>query len=263
ERYREIAVRMALGASRSRLVRQLLTENILLALAGGLLGIVLGVWLTSILVGATSTGIPRLSEVSLDRYVLSFSVLLSILTGIFFGVFPALQASRASVNDALKEGSRTGSASASRVNLRDLLVAAEVAISLILLVGAGLMTRSLWKVVQADGGISPAHVLTARYSLPDKTYKHAAMRRTFIEQLTAKIQTIAGVELAGVKFPLFGGSQNAFLVEGQPIPKPGQFPSVDYGRVTPDALQALGIRLLQGRFFDAHDNESGQKVCII
>src|SRR5262249_19870238 len=163
----------------------------------------------------------------------------------------------------LKEGSRTGSASARRVTLRDLLVAAEVAVSLILLVGAGLMTRSLWNVVQADGGISPTHVLTARFSLPDNSYKDEAMRRSFIEQLTTKVQAIPGVDLAGIKQPLFGGNQPAFLVEGQPIPKPGQFPSVDFGRVTPDALQALGIRLLQGRFFDAHDNESAQKVCII
>src|SRR5262249_22081051 len=163
----------------------------------------------------------------------------------------------------LKEGSRTGSASARRVSLRDVLVAAEVALSLILLVGAGLMTRSLWKVVQADGGISPAHVLTARFSLPDNSYKDEAMRRSFVAQLTTKVQAISGVELAGIKQPLFGGNQTAFLVEGQPMPKPGQFPSVDFGRVTPDALQALGIRLLTGRFFDAHDNESAPKVCII
>jgi putative ABC transport system permease protein len=263
ERYREIAVRMALGAGRARLIRQLLTENILLALAGGLFGIVLGVWLTSALVRATPTGVPRLNEVALDRYVLAFSVVLSILTGIFFGIFPALQASRASVNEALKEGSRSGSTGARRASLRDILVAAEVAISLILLVGAGLMTRSLWNVVQADGGISPAHVLTARYSLPDNTYADDAKRRAFIDQLTAKAQALPGVELAGIKQPLFGGNQTGFLVEGQPMPKPGFQPSVDIGRVTPDALQAIGIRLLQGRFFDAHDNESGQLVCII
>ena len=263
DRYREIAVRMALGAGRGRLIRQMLTENILLALVGGLFGILLGIWLTHVLVRATPTGVPRLNEVALDRYVLAFSVTLSIFTGIFFGIFPALQASRGSVNDALKEGARTGSASTRRVNLRSFLVAAEVAISLVLLVGAGLMTRSFWNVLNADGGVAPAHVLTARFSLPDNAYKDDARRRAFVDQLTAKVQAIPGVELAGVKLPLFGGNQNAYIVEGQPIPKPGFFPSTDFGRVTPDALQALGIRLLQGRFFDAHDNESGQKVCII
>jgi putative ABC transport system permease protein len=263
ERYREVAVRMALGAGRARLLRQMLTENILLALAGGAFGILLGVWLTSVLVSATATGIPRLNEVALDRYVLAFSIALSVLTGIFFGIFPALQASRVDVNASLKEGTRSGSTGARRANLRDILVAAEVAISLILLVGAGLMTRSLWNVLQADGGISPAHVLTARYSLPDNAYADDAKRRSFIEALTVKAQSISGVELAGIKQPLFGGNQTAFLVEGQPMPKPGFLPSVDIGRVTPDALQALGVRLLEGRFFDAHDNESGQNVCII
>ena len=263
ERYREVAVRMALGAGRARLIRQLLTENVLLALGGGIFGVLLGVWLTATLVHSTPTGVPRLNEVALDRSVLAFSIVLSIFTGILFGIFPALQASRANVNEALKEGSRSGSAGASRASVRNILVAAEVAISLVLLVGAGLMTRSLWNVVQADGGISPAHVLTARYTLADNTYADEAKRRAFIAQLTAKVQAIPGVELAGIKNPLFGGNQTAFIVEGQPIPKPGEFPSVDFGRVTPDALQALGIRLLQGRFFDAHDNESGQKVCII
>lgn len=262
ERHREIAVRMAVGAGRLRLVQQLLTENIVLAFAGGLFGILLGGWLTSALVRATPTGIPRLNEVALDRNVLAFSVILSIFTGVFFGIFPAFQASRASVNDALKEGSRAGTG-ASRANLRNVLVAAEVAISLILLVGAGLMTRSLWNVVQADGGISTAHVLTARYSLPDTSYADDSRRRTFVDQLTAKIQSIPGVKLAGIKHPLFGGNQTAFIVEGRPMPKPGSFPSVDFGRVTPDALNALGIRLLQGRLFDVHDNESAEKVCII
>jgi putative ABC transport system permease protein len=263
ERYREIAVRTALGAGRFRLIRQLLTENILLALAGGVVGIVLGAWLTSALVRATPTGVPRLNEVSLDRYVLSFSIALSILTGIFFGIFPALQASRANLNEALKEGSRSGSTGAHRASLRDILVAAEVAISLVLLVGAGLMTRSFWNVLQADGGVSPAHVLTARFSLPDNRFADDAKRRNFVQQLTTKIQALPAVELAGVKNPLFGGNQNAFLIEGRPVPKPSEFPSVDYGRVTPQALQAVGIRLLQGRFFDPHDNESGEKVCII
>jgi putative ABC transport system permease protein len=263
ERYREIAVRMALGASRFRLICQLLTENIVLALVGGFFGIFLGAWLTSALVHAAPTGVPRLNEVALDRSVLAFSVALSVLTGIFFGIFPALLASRSDVNDALREGSRSGSTGVHRAYLRDLLVAAEVAISLVLLVGAGLMTRSFWNVVQADGGVSPAHVLTARYTLPGTAYPDDAKRRAFIDQLTAKVQSIPGVQLAGIKTPLFGGNQNGFIIEGRPAPKPGDFPSVDYGRITPDALQAMGIRLLQGRFFDAHDNASGQLVCVI
>src|SRR5262249_23917436 len=126
ERYREVAVRMALGAGRTRLLRQMLTENILLAVAGGAFAILLGVWLTSLLVSVTATGIPRLNEVALDRYVLAFSIALSVLTGVFFGTFPALQASRVDVNASLKEGTRSGGTGARRANLRDILVAAEV-----------------------------------------------------------------------------------------------------------------------------------------
>jgi putative ABC transport system permease protein len=207
ERHRELAVRMALGAGRARLVRQMLTESVVLALAGGLLGLVLAVWVTFALAHTTPAGVPRLSEISIDRSVLLFSLALSLLTGILFGMFPALQASRASVHDALKEGSRHASTGGRRANVRDTLVAAEVAVSLVLLVGAGLMTKSLWNVVQADVGIAPAHVLTARFALPDGNYSDAAKRRTFIEQLNAKLQMLPGVQAAGIKSPLFGGNQ--------------------------------------------------------
>ena len=158
ERYRELAVRMALGAGRTRLVRQMLTESLLLSVVGGGLGLLLAIWITSAIVHATPVGVPRIDEVSVDRWVLLFTLGISIATGIFFGVFPALQASHTDVQEALKEGGRTGSVGVSRRRLRDALVAAEVAISLILLVGAGLMTKSLFRVFQADGGINPEQV---------------------------------------------------------------------------------------------------------
>ena len=263
ERHRELAVRMALGAGRARLIRQMLTESVVLALAGGVLGLVLAVWVTAVLAHSAPAGVPRLSEISLDRSVLLFSLALSLLTGILFGIFPALQASRANVHDALKEGGRSASTSGKRANLRDILVAAEVAVSLVLLVGAGLMTKSLWHVLQADAGIAPAHVLTAQFSLPDKNYDSPAKRRTFVQELTAKLQALPGVEAAGVKQPLLGGWQSAYLIAGRPTPDPAFVPSADIGRVTPDAMRAVGMRLLQGRFFDLHDTENGQPVCIV
>jgi len=263
ERHRELAVRMALGAGRARLIRQMLTESVVLALAGGVLGLVLAVWVTAVLAHSAPAGVPRLSEISLDRSVLLFSLALSLLTGILFGIFPALQASRANVHDALKEGGRSASTSGKRANLRDILVAAEVAVSLVLLVGAGLMTKSLWHVLQADVGIAPAHVLTAQFSLPDKNYDSPAKRRTFVQELTAKLQALPGVEAAGVKQPLLGGWQSAYLIAGRPTPDPAFVPSADIGRVTPDAMRAVGMRLLQGRFFDLHDTENGQPVCIV
>jgi predicted permease len=263
DRYRELAVRMALGAGRGRLVRQMLTESILLSLVGGVLGLLLAVWATIGLVQVIPANIPRIAEISADRSVLLFSLGISILTGILFGFFPALQTARTNVHDALKKGGRTGSAAGSRRGLRDALVIAEVAVSLVLLVGAGLMTKSLWRVLQADSGIRPEHVLTARVTLSDSTYSDPAKRRVFVDQVVAKVQALPGVEAAGFKNPLMGGWQSSYMIEGRPQPPPGQYPSTDMARVTPDAIRASGIRLLRGRFFDAHDNELSQKVCII
>jgi putative ABC transport system permease protein len=263
DRYKELAVRMALGAGRARLVRQMLTESLLLSLVGGSLGLLLATWVTAGLVQFTTSGLPRLNEISADRTVLGFSLLVSVLTGILFGIFPALQASRTDIHDALKEGARSGTAGSGKRRLRDALVTIEVAISLVLLVGAGLMTKSLWKVLQADGGIKPEHVLTARISLPDNKYQDAGKRRLFVEQVVAKLREIPGVDAAGFKNPLLGGRQGALVIEGRPALAPGQFPSVDVGRMTPDAMRAMGMRLLRGRVFDDHDNEKGQPVCII
>src|SRR5216684_2497699 len=263
ERHRELAVRVALGATRGRLVRQMLTESVLLSLAGGILGLFMAVWITAALVSATPRGVPRMDEASADLRVLSFTLGLSLATGIFFGIFPALQASRAEVNATLQEGGRTGTAGSKRTHLRDFLVAAEVAISLMLLVGAGLVTKSLWRVLEADGGIDPANVLTARFATPDAKYETEVKRRAFVAQLVAKVQSLPGVQSAGFKNPLLGGWQSAYSIDGRPAPKPGQYPSTDMGRVTPDAMRAMGMRLLRGRFFDDHDNEKSQLVCII
>jgi putative ABC transport system permease protein len=204
-----------------------------------------------------------MDEASADLSVLSFTLGLSLATGIFFGIFPALQASRAEVNATLQEGGRTGTAGSKRTHLRDFLVAAEVAISLMLLVGAGLVTKSLWRVLEADGGIDPANVLTARFATPDAKYETEVKRRAFVAQLVAKVQSLPGVQSAGFKNPLLGGWQSAYSIDGRPAPKPGQYPSTDMGRVTPDAMRAMGMRLLRGRFFDDHDNEKSQLVCII
>jgi len=263
ERYREMAVRVALGAGRRRLLRQMLTESVLLSLAGGMLGLLLAVWVTAALAHSATSDVPRLDEVGVDRWALAFTLALSVGTGIFFGLFPALQASQTEVQDALKEGGRTSSPSGMRRRMRDALVAAEVGVSLVLLVGAGLLGRSLYNVLQADAGFAPEHVLTARFSLPDSDYKDENARRTFISALTQKLQAIPGVEAAGVRNPLLGGWQTGYGIAGRPLPKPGQYPSTDIARVTPDVMVAMGMRLLKGRYFSEHDNENSQRVCII
>ena len=263
ERHRELAVRVALGATRGRLIRQMLTESVLLSLAGGILGLLLAVWLSAAMIRATPAGVPRIEEASADKWVLLFTFGLSIATGVVFGIFPALQASRTDVQSTLQETGRSGTAGSRRSRLRDILVAAEVAISLVLLVGGGLMTKSLLRVLQADTGINSENVLTGKFTTPDTKYGDAAKKRAFINQLVAKVQALPGVAAAGIKNPLLGGNQSSFLVEGAPLPKPGEYPDADVGRVTPDAMRAMGMRLLQGRFFDAHDDETAQKVCMV
>ena len=264
ERYRGLAVRMALGAGRRRLIRQMLTESLLLSLIGGALGLLLAVWLTTLMAHAvTAAQVPRMDEVRVDRWVLAFSFAVSVLTGMVFGIVPAMQATRTELQDALREDARTSSASGRKLRLRDVLVTVELALALMLLVGAGLMTKSLWKVLQADSGIRPEHALTARFSLPDATYPDDAKKRAFVNAVVAKLQQLPGVEAAGFKNPLLGGWQSAYLAEGKPKPKDGEYPSADFSRVSPDAPKAMGMRLLSGRFFDPHDNETGQRVCLV
>jgi predicted permease len=263
ERYRELAVRAALGASPSRLIRQMLTESVLISLFGGISGLLLAYWITALLSHSAIESVPRLDEVSIDGWVLGFSLVLSLLTGVFFGIFPALQASRTDVQKALKEGSRTSSSSSSRHRTRDALVALEVGISLILLVGAGLLAKSLYEVTRADSGFDPANVLTARFSLPDVDYHDDASRRNFVLSLTQKLQAIPGVEAAGMRNPLLGNWQSSYVIARKPLPPPGQYPSTDMSRVTPDAMQAMGMRLLQGRYFNVYDNQNSPLVCII
>jgi putative ABC transport system permease protein len=265
ERYREFAVRIALGAGRGRLVRQLLTESALLAGLGGAFGLFLAYGITALITHSTSTttSVPRLEEVSVDGRVLAFTFVLSVCTGLLFGMVPALQTARTDVHDALKESGRAGAGGTGRRRLRDALVAAEVAISLVLLVGAGLMGKSLYHVFQADSGVETSRVLTARFTLPEAKYADAAKRRAFASQLGEKLRALPGVQSAGIKWPLLGGWQNGFAIGGRPMPKPEEAPANDMGRVTPGAMQAMGMRLLRGRFFDERDTAGAPGVCII
>lgn len=263
ERSREMAVRTALGAGRFRLIRQLLTESFLLALIGGSLGLLIAYFLASAVSQVSPASVPRIDTVSINGGVLFFTLGVSLLTGVFFGIFPAWQISRADVHEAIKEGGRGGTASAGRKRVRSALVVAEVSISLVLLVGAGLLIRSFYRVLQADPGFNSSGVLTGAFSLPDSQYKSAVTQRLFINQLAARLEMIPGVQAAGVKIPLLGGWQTGFMAEGRPRPEPGKGPSTDISRVTPGALQALGVPLLRGRYFTLADSDMSQPVCII
>jgi putative ABC transport system permease protein len=263
ERQREVAIRKALGAGRWRLVRQLLTESAVLGFLGGVLGLAIALWATHGLATAAAGSAPRIGEVSVDGWVLAFTFALSLVTGTVFGVFPVLHASHTRLNEVLKENTAASGMSKVRKRLREALVIGELAISLVLLVGAGLTLESLFHVLRADPGFNPDGVLTARFSLPDLKYKTDDQRRQLVARLSEKLAAIPGVQAAGFKNPLLGGWQNSFAIGGRPLPDPSHFPSAEMSRVSPGALEAMKAELLRGRFFVQGDDEKAAKVCII
>ena len=254
-RQKELALRAALGAGRMRLVRQMLTESVLLALMGGVLGVLLAYWGIQLLIGFGPDNIPRLGEISIDLRVLAFTFGISLLTGVLFGMIPALQASRPDLNDALKEGSRGSTGGRSRT-LRNVFVVTEVALALILLIGAGLMIRSFMRLQSVETGFNPENVLTMRAQLPRKKYPEPHNIVDFFKQAETRIAAIPGVQAVGsISFlPLTGlASRDGFKIIGQPPPKPGEEPGVEVRVVTPTYFQAMGIPLLKGRLLNERD----------
>lgn len=263
ERQREVAIRKALGAGRWRLTRQLLTESVLLAFFGGTIGLLIAWWATRGLARVAASSAPRIGDVTVDVRVLCFTAVLSLVTGIVFGIFPVLHSSHTGVSDALKDDT-TGSGTSRVVKrLRDALVVAELAISLVLLVGAGLTLESMFHVLRADPGFKSQGVMSARFSLPDVKYKNDDQRRQFVARLSERLNSIPGVRAAGIKFPLFGGWQSSFAIGGRPLPEPAHFPSAEMSRVSPGALEAMNAQLLRGRWFSVSDNDHSPMVCLI
>jgi putative ABC transport system permease protein len=266
-RRQEIAVRSALGAGRWRLVRQFLTESVLLALAGGGLGLLLAAWGIELLVSFSPGNIPRLNEVGLDKGVLLFTFGVSLATGCLFGLLPALQASKTDLSVSLKEGGSRGSTAgrpASR--LRNALVVSEIAIAVVLLAGAGLMIRSFAAIREVDPGFRPGHVLTSDYSLPAARYKEDAQIVSFFEQLTAHAAALPGVERVGLvsDIPLSGGGDIAeFAVEGRPAPPPELVQDAEYRVVSPDYFDVMGIPVVRGQAFTEHDRANVPAVTVI
>ncbi len=261
-RRQEMAIRNAMGAGRWRLVRQLLTESLLLSCTGALLGVLLAFWGVRGLVAGFPANTSLTEGIAIDGTVLLFTVAMGVLTGLLFGLAPAWQASRSEVHTTLKEGGRTGMGRGHH-RIHGSLIVLETALSLVLLLGTGLMLKSFWHVLVADGGFDPRGVLTAAISGPDIKYKEPAQRRAFIEQVVSKVQALPGVERAASALPLLGGWQSGFLVDGRPEPPPGQGPSADITRISPDYFRVMGIRLLRGRSFDSRDQADSQPVCMI
>ncbi len=268
-REKEIAIRVSLGAGRWRIARQLLTESALLALAGGTVGLTLAKWGKDLLLALAPEDLPRLSDVALDGRALAFTAALSLLTGLGFGLFPALQASNIrgpNLNETLKDAGRGSTDDGRRRLIRGSLVVLEVALALVLLVGAGLLIKSFLRLRSVDPGFNPAGALTAQIPLSQRKYPEDSQRVAFYTQLIEKVAALPGVQAAGAAMvtPLSGNDfVLGFRIEGRPPYPAGSEPDTNYYSVTPGYFKAMGIPLLRGRLFTERDTKDAPRVIII
>ena len=265
-RQKEIAIRTALGAGRWRIVRQLLTESVLLSLAGGALGLLLANWGLDLLLKLAPQDLPRISDVSLDGRVLAFSAVATLLTGVIFGLVPALQASKPNLNEVMKDAGRGSTEGGQRQLVRSTLVVLEVASALVLLVGAGLMIKSFWHLRQVDPGFNPNNALAVTVSLPQTKYPKDNQQSAFFQQLLEKVKTLPGVQAVGATnvVPLSGNDfVLAFEIDGRPPLPPGTGQSTNYYSASADYFKAMGIPLRRGRWFTERDTNDTPKVAVI
>ncbi|MDQ6829869.1 MAG: ABC transporter permease [Gemmatimonadota bacterium] len=264
-RRKELAIRTALGASRRRLVRQVLTESALYAIGGGALGIALAWWGQRLLIAAAPTTIPRLGEIHMDATVLAFTFVVSLATGMLFGLVPALRGSRDDSADTLKEGGKTSTTGTGFRTARGVLVVAEVALAVVMLTGAGLMLRSLWKLQGTDLGFDPSRVLTMQIALPLAAYPEG---RTidFFQDLTTRVEAMPGVRAAAAvrSLPIGGGGDIwSIQIDGRVVKVISEAPSAAPQQVTPDYFKALSIPILRGRRFLASDRVGAPYVAMV
>jgi putative ABC transport system permease protein len=264
-RQREIAIRTALGAGRSRLIRQLLTESLVLALAGGAAGVLLANGGVELLKQLGPQSLPRLDEVNLNGVVLAFTFMIAIFTGILFGLGPALKASRRDLTKSLKEGGASGD-SRSKHRAHDVLVVVEVALSLVVLIASGLLLNSFWRLMRAPLGFDPASVLTTEVSLVSPRYDDEQKRESFFHELQDRIESSPGVKSAGFvsELPLTGeGNDTFFTIFEHPPANPNDNNDADFRLVDGDYLEAMRIPLLAGRAFERQDSVESRKVVIV
>jgi putative ABC transport system permease protein len=266
-RRQEIAVRSALGAGRGRLVRQLLTESLLLGLAGGGLGLILAAWGVELLVALSPGNIPRLEEVGLDARVLAFTFGVSVLTGVVFGLLPALSASKTDLSESLKEGGSRGSTAGQGARrLRNSLVIAEIAITAVLLACAGLMIRSFRAIQSVDPGFRPERVMTFDFALPSAKYKEQPQIVNFVDQLTERASGLPGVERAALvdALPLTGGANVlSFVIEGRPDLPPEKVQDAEVFVVTPGYFDVMGIGYVRGERLNEQHREGTPDVVVV
>jgi putative ABC transport system permease protein len=265
-RQKEIATRSALGAGRWRIVRQLLTESVLLAIVGGAVGLLLARWGMALLLQLAPQDLPRLSSVSLDGRALAFTAAITLLTGLFFGLVPALQASKPNLNETMKDAGRGSTEGGRRQLIRNTLVVLEVASALVLLVGAGLMIKSFWRLQQVDPGFDPQNALTMSVQLPKGKYPEEVQQVAFFQQLLERTAALPGVQAAGASqvVPLSGSDMVlAFEIDGRPPLPPDATQSTNYYSVSADYFKSMGIPLRRGRGFTERDTKESPKVAVI
>ena len=278
-REREVAMRIALGAGRFRLIRQFLAESTLLALAGGGAGLVLALWSTDLLLKVVPSRIPvpnaadavMLPKVHMDARVILFTLMVSLLTGIVFGLVPAFQGAKCDVNESLKEGGRGFLAGREAHRARSTLVVAEAALAVVLVIGAGLMIESFWHLLETNPGFNPSHLLTLRIKLPndvkDSKYREPQKRALTFQQFLSNVQALPGVRSAALTeiIPLSQDDMDMgrFIVKEAPPAVPGEAPAADFRDVSPSYFATMGIPLLQGRTFTDHDNADGSRAAIV
>jgi predicted permease len=264
-RQKEMAIRAALGASRGRVIGQLLTESTLLALAGGALGWMLAVWGVELMTRLLPRDFPRLREISLDWRVLLFTLLASVSTGILFGMAPAWQSAKTDFHETLKESARGSTGGWRQRRLRHLLIIAEIALSLVLLAGAGLLLRSFTHLQSVSAGFTPQQVLTARLSPAGAAYRANPAYISYFRRVIERVRLIPGVEAVGAinALPLSWGETAGYRIEGRPLLTLDKWPDANYRAVSSDYFRALSVPIVQGRAFNERDNEAAPLVMIV
>jgi len=265
-RVREIAVRSALGAARGRIIRQLLTESVVIALAGASLGTLLALGGVRVLVSFLPADFPRASAIRLDATVFAFTMIVALVTGLLFGLAPALTASRTDLQQSLRESGRSTGGSSRQLRLRNVLVIGETGLASVLLIAAGLMLHSFVNLLRAEPGFDPQQVLTASLSLPYQRYRTVPQRVQFYRQLIANLESLPGVRYAGAATDLpwtgYDGNADGYKIEGR-SDEYNQKTTARYHSATPDYFRALGISLVSGRFFDGREDPDGPVVIIV
>ena len=266
DRQKEIALRIALGASRARVIRQLVVESVVLSCVGGAAGLIVAAWAVSLLTSASVGGIPRMQNIALDWPVVLFALALSVVTGVVFGLVPALQVTQQPIRDSLNEESRGGSGSVRQRKMRSALVVLEIGLALVLLIGAGLLLRSFSSLVRVSPGFNPSNLLVVNLPLSPRKYRDDDLRAGTVQQILDKLRASPGVQSAAMTttLPMAGaGATIHFNRAAYPPKGPDDYVMAGHRAFTPEYLQTLGVQLLHGRLLSAWDRQGAPLVAVI